>query len=219
MFICLITLVCLLLVCKLSFKDGQLSLSFLQKVWTGDKPSLFIFFHMRLPALLAIFSTGILAVISTLILQTLSKNELADAMALGYHNVALTSLALLYFFTPALRQLSYLQILFLSILVVLGYSIFMYDFARGKGQVLNGNMMLLVGIGANSFFSTILSYLKTYSPEIKDIFSLLMQGNFDHVDLDYALFLSCLTLIFLVIFILVFPYFKILSLSEGWCMD
>ena len=140
-------------------------------------------------------------------------------MALGYHNVALTSLALLYFFTPALRQLSYLQILFLSILVVLGYSIFMYDFARGKGQVLNGNMMLLVGIGANSFFSTILSYLKTYSPEIKDIFSLLMQGNFDHVDLDYALFLSCLTLIFLVIFILVFPYFKILSLSEGWCMD
>ncbi|MCI5871213.1 iron chelate uptake ABC transporter family permease subunit [Streptococcus sp. 11273D007BW] len=169
---------------------------------------------MRLPAILAILSSSLLAVLSTLILQTLSKNDLAEPTALGYQNVAITTLALLYLYSPAMRQLSYWQILFLSTLFVLLFSIFMYRFSKGKNGSLDGTLMLLVGIGANSFLSTILSYLKTYSPEIKDIFSLLMQGNFDHIDLDYAVMMGALTTLVVLMFVVSFPYFKFLFLDE-----
>lgn len=210
----LILIFLILIILKLSFKEGAVSLTFLSNVLSGKKAALFIFYQMRLPAVIAIVSSSILAVISTVILQTLTKNDLAEPTALGFQNVALTSLALLYLYSPALRTLAYWQILMLATGFVLLFSIFIYSFSRGQGGQLNGNLMLLVGIGVNSFVSTILSYLKTYSPEIKDIFSLLMQGNFDHINLGYALTIASLTLLFLVFFGMSYPYFRFLSLDN-----
>lgn len=210
----LIVIFVLSCILKLILKEKEISIAFLEGIITGKKSSLFIFYNLRLPSLIAAISCSILIVISTNILQTISKNDLADPSALGYNNIAITVLATLFLFVPFTRKLSFFQILFLSGIIIFIFSLFMYSFSKTKENIVDGNLLLLIGIGINSFFQMILTYIKTYSGNISEMLAILMQGNFDHLELSTSILLFFITIIILVIFIIFVTQMRILQLGD-----
>lgn len=208
----LFILACLL---KLFIKDGKFSMQFILGILEGKKSSLFIFYNMRLPSIIASICCAFLVIISTYILQTISKNDLADPSALGYNNVAITVLALLFLYIPATNNLTFSQILILSAIVVFGFSIFMYNFSKTSANNIDGNILLLVGIGVNALFQMILTYIKTYTNSSKfEILTILMQGNFDHLELLNAIRLLFLTILVIFLFLINFETIRILQLGN-----
>ena len=200
---------------KLFIKDGKFSTQFIYGILEGKKSSLFIFFNMRLPSIIAAICCSFLVIISTYILQTISKNDLADPSALGYNNVAITVLALLFLYIPSTNNLTFSQILFLSAIAVFVFSIFMYNFSKTSTDNIDGNILLLVGIGVNALFHMILTYITTYPHSSKfEILTILMQGNFDHLELSTTIKLLSLTAIVIVLFSINFETIRILQLGS-----
>ncbi len=199
---------------KLALKDGKISLDFIEGILAGKKSSIFIFYNLRLPSLVAAVSCSVLVVISTYILQTISKNDLADPSALGYNNIAITVLAILFIYIPAARYLSFFQILTLSGLVIFIFALFMYYFSRTTANMIDGNILLLIGIGINTFFQMILSYIKTYAGNISEMLTVLMQGNFDHLELSTSITLSFITGGILIMFLFLVIPVRVLQLGN-----
>lgn len=199
------------LLLKIGMSEGHFSLDLLNRVADGQEGAVFIFTHMRLPAIIAATVSAFLMVMATFILQTISKNDLADPSALGFQNIAVTVLALCYLYVPVARQMTYTQILFLSAVSVLLFSFAMYRFAMSGREEGQGNLLLLTGIGVNSFFQMLLTYMKTYKNEANDLLSILLQGNFDSLDLPLALGLSLFSAILLLLFTTQYSSYRLLQ--------
>ncbi|MBM7635672.1 iron chelate uptake ABC transporter family permease subunit [Streptococcus saliviloxodontae] len=210
-FVLVVTYFCLSLFLKVSIKDRHLSLDFFFDLLAGQSSALFIFNQLRLPAILASCAVAILLVIATLILQAISKNDLADPSALGFSTIAMTVLALSYLYIPFFRGMPYWGIVSLSGLSVLLFSLMMYRFAMTGTSELDGNLLLLLGIGVNAFFQMILTYLKTYSGEAKDIIALLMRGNFDQLSLSLSVWILLLSILALLVFLGLLRPFRLLQ--------
>lgn len=201
-------------VLKIILKDGEFSLKIINGLIAQKKASIFAFKTMRLPSLIASISCAILVVISTYILQTISKNDLADPSALGYNNIAITVLAILFIYMPFARKLSFFNILVLSAIIIFLFSLFMYYFSKTTENMIDGNILLLIGIGINTFFQMILTYIKTYSGNIAEMLTVLMQGNFDHLELNTAVILCLITIGILVLFLFFVTIIRILQLGD-----
>lgn len=199
---------------RISIKDGEFSIKLLNGIIHGKKSSLFIFYSLRLPTLIASISCSFLIVIATYILQTISRNDLADPSALGYNNAALTVLAVLFLYIPAAQKLSFFQILIISGVSIFIFALIMYHFSQTTSNTVDGNVLLLIGIGLNTFFQMILSYIKTYSGDIGEMLLVLMQGNFDHLKLNTALILFLISVAILIIFISRITTIRILQLGD-----
>lgn len=212
-FLLLVALFCLSIFLKLTFVGGQFSLHFVQELFAGKSSALFILQHMRLPALLAACVSSILMVIATFILQAISKNDLADPSALGFQNVAITVLAILYLYLPSTRDWSYPQILLAAAVSVLIFSAIMYRFAMSDDKGQQGNLLLLTGIGVNSFFQMMLTYLRTYKNEANDLLAMLMQGNFDSLDLPLALGLTGFAALIFLLFVSQYSQLRLMQLD------
>ena len=146
-------------------------------------------------------------------MQTISRNDLADPSALGYNNVALTILAVLFLYIPATQKLSFFHILIIAGASIFVFALIMYRFSQTSSNMIDGNILLLIGIGLNTFFQMILSYIKTYSGDIGEMLLVLMQGNFDHLKLDTAIILSLISAGILIIFISRITTIRILQLG------
>lgn len=212
----LIVLLFLVSVClKLTIVDGRFTLSLLENLIAGKTSTLFVFNHVRLPVLIAATVSSVLMVMATFILQAVSHNELADPSALGFQNIAITVLAVGSLYFPLAKALSYGQILALAALSVLGFSFVMYRFAMSDDKDNQGNLLLLTGIGVNSFFQMILTYIKTYSSEANDLLSILMQGNFDSLDLPLAIGLSLFAGLIFLIFTSQYSQLRLMQLDHA----
>lgn len=199
---------------KVMIKNHAISWQFLDKLVSGDSSALFIFYNLRLPPLIAAISCSCLIVIATFILQALSHNDLADPSALGYHHIAVTVLAIIYLYIPAAQNLNYVQIILMTTLCIFIFSLVMYRLSQSKQGEMNTNLLLLMGIGLNVFFQMILAYIKTYSSEATDLLSMLMQGNFDHLSLSFALWLMLLTGIVSCIFLFNLDRLRLLQIGN-----
>lgn len=202
------------LILKLLVTDGHLSLQLLVRVLSGQESALFIFYQMRLPVILASLSTAFLMVTATMILQAISKNDLADPSALGYNNIAIAVLAILALYLPISSHMPYMAIVGLSSLSILFFSLVMYRYAMADDGQLNGNILLLLGIGVNAFFTMILTYVRTYSSEANDLISLLNNGNFDHLPLSRTLLFTGFSLVLIGLFLGTAKTFRLLQLDR-----
>lgn len=198
---------------KVTMNNGVFSLSLITNLISGESSSRFVFFHLRLPALLGAIVSSFLMVIATFILQGISKNELADPSALGFQNIAVTVLAVFYLYVPVFRNLSYTQILFIAALSVLLFSFFMFRFSMSGKEENQGDLLILTGIGVNSFFQMLLTYIKTYKNDAQDILSFLLQGNFDSLDLDLAIGLSMVGVVIILIFFSQYSKLRLIQLD------
>lgn len=198
---------------KLTITDRTFSLELLSKLFGGEASASFVFYHLRFPAILAAIVSSFLMVVATFILQAISKNELADPSALGFQNIAVTVLALSYLYFPAARYLSHAQILLIAAASVLLFSFAMYRFAMSDGKESEGNLLLLTGIGVNSFFQMILTYIKTYQNEANDLLAILLQGNFDSLSLSLAIGLSIVGAVILLVFFSQYGRLRLLQLD------
>ncbi|KHD45761.1 FecCD family ABC transporter permease [Streptococcus hongkongensis] len=153
----LLFLVALLMVFSLSIGDSQLSLLAVFDALFGkaDVQTTFIITTIRLPRILAALFGGASLAISGMLLQTLSKNPLADSGILGINAGAGIAVTLVTIFATDCPLL----ITYLPLLVILAAIItvtLVYGLSLNKSGHLKSHSLIITGVGLSLMLSSLM---------------------------------------------------------------
>ncbi|MBY5033957.1 iron ABC transporter permease [Streptococcus gallolyticus] len=166
----LLTFFCFIL--SLSLGYSKLDLLDVLKVLTGQAPSgtVLIIRNIRLPRILVCLFAGASLAISGQLLQTLTRNPLADSGILGINTGAGMVVALMISYTDLLK-LSFLNFMpFLATLGGIATILFVYLISFKKGQGTRPNRLIVAGIGVSTMLSSTM---------------VAIVGNLDRYKVDY----------------------------------
>lgn len=155
--------ICLLLIFVVAFisvNTGYMNISILSFLQTllgnGSPDNALTIFSFRFPRICMAILVGFGVAVSGVILQSISKNPLADPGILGINAGAGFAIVLYTFFIQGLLfSSSWMSVFFMPIIALFGAlfaASIIYLFAYKRGQV-SPSRMLLVGVGINAAFS------------------------------------------------------------------
>ncbi len=155
----------------LSLGIGYSSVSFDRLIPTllgnGTFKETFVIFSIRFPKIIILILTGAALSLSGAILQTITKNDLADPGIIGINSGAGVAITILFLFIPVNSQ-SFIYILpLIAFLGALVTALLIYLFSYEKHYGINPQKMLLVGIGFSMALSGLMILLVTSSERSK----------------------------------------------------
>lgn len=162
---------CILLLIILSLGIGYSSVSFDRLIpiflGNGSFKENFIIFSIRMPKVIILILAGASLALSGTILQTITKNDLADPGIIGINSGAGVAITILYLFLPVNSQ-NFIYLLPLiafvgSALTALLILLFSYE----KYYGINPQKMLLVGIGFSMALAGLMILLVTSAEKSK----------------------------------------------------
>ncbi len=164
------------LLISIAFGPVSISLKEFARIMLGkstDYQTNLIFWQIRLPRVLLAFIVGASLAIAGALFQALFLNPLAEPYVTGVSSGAALGATIAFFFNLP-------SIPFLSLFALTGgllTLIFVYSLARQKGKV-NVYILLLAGVAASAFFSSLVSVLMAKSG--RDLHALVywLMGSF-----------------------------------------
>lgn len=159
----LILIVLVLVILNLALGQIQLSLNDLLKVLLlqGNKIQNYVLFNVRLPRLLIVFFSGVALSMSGSLLQSISRNDLADPGIIGINAGA--GLGVTVFFLMFVHQAKTFAYV-LPLVAFLGGLIsafFIFILSRDKNKGIHPYKMILIGVGFSMAASGLMVLLIT----------------------------------------------------------
>ncbi|KGX92367.1 iron ABC transporter permease [Pontibacillus halophilus JSM 076056 = DSM 19796] len=180
------------IVAFISFGLGDASVSYNRILPTimgeGTFKEEFVLFSLRLPRIIVTFLSGIALALSGAILQTVTRNDLAEPGIIGINSGAGVAVALFFLFAP-IEPGSFVYLLPLAAFGgALVTSLLIYFFAYRRKEGLHTVRLILVGVGFSMALSGLMVVIMTSARREKvDFIANWLAGNIWGTDWPFIL--------------------------------
>ena len=175
----------------------------------GTKVHEAIIFNIRLPRILMAIIVGVSLATASLILQRITKNDLAESGVLGINAGAggMIVLSLFLFGTGIFSSFILPVLTFIGAILT---TVIMYVFVFQKGKAVNGTKLLLTGVGINTALTslTLMLSLKVPYDQFR-VISIWLVGNIGNTSWWLV---SVLAVIVILVFIFIYGKYRELNI-------
>ncbi len=176
----------------------------------------FIIFHLRLPRIVITLLAGMGLSLSGAILQSLTRNDLADPGLIGINAGAGVAISLLFLFIPLEPGLFSYIIPLVGMLGAIITALFIYLFSYEQSRPLKPIRLILTGVGVSTALSGLMIVIISSAEREKvDFIAKWLAGNIWGTDWPFVYALLPWLIIFVPLTLVKAQKLNILSLSEG----
>jgi iron complex transport system permease protein len=198
---------------------GTSSLSFERLFWIllgqGDFKENFIVFSLRMPRVIIVFLSGIALALSGSILQSITKNDLADPGILGINAGAGVGVAIFYLFIPTTGSLIIYVLPLISFISAFLVAVFIYFCSYQKTKGIHPLRLLLTGVGFSMALSGVMVLIfSSVDPFKVDFIANWLAGDIWGADWPFILAFVPWLLVLIPLTIYKSNQLNLLSLSE-----
>ncbi len=201
-YVFVITLIIILILLRLCIGNEIYSISEVVQtlVGNGNSQETFNILCLRLPIIVGAIIFGTIISLSGYMLQTVTKNNLAEPSILGVTTFVVFSQLVINLILNIDIGL-FLNIIVLTLFISL-FLLIILNISR-VGNMISTKKLILFGIGSNLFINSLIIFIKSYVDQQKyEEIVVLQNGSLDYFDMQYLLFyLVVIILLYLYLFI------------------